>query len=222
MLAQHPTRDRVAVHSVLRRYPFTVSYLAVLAATGLLTMVVMSRTDADDMLRGVSTNLDNLTHRPLVAIIGSGIVVDNGSDILSLAFFVGLGLLVGLPMLERRCGSLRTFGVFATGHIGGTALVAVVELYGLHHGLLPDSIRSDFDYGISYGAMAVLGAMACQLPGWYRLLAAVLLASWPFVGADWTSLPDLGALGHASSAVLGVCCGAVIFARQRGAPQPAV
>lgn len=206
---------------LLRRYPFTVSYLAVLVVTGLLTMVILSRADADDLLRGVSTNLDNLVHRPLVALIGSGLVVDNNSDVYSLAFFVGLGLLIGLPMLERRCGSLRTLGVFAAGHLGGTALVAVVELYGLHDGLLPDSIRTDFDYGVSYGAMAVLGAMLYRLPGWYRLPAAIALAGWPFVGTDWTGLPDLGALGHSSAAVFGVCCGAVIFARRRSAPVPA-
>lgn len=213
---------RFALRGVLRRYPFTLSYLLVLTVTAVVTTVLMSRPTADDLLRAVSTNLDNLAQWPLVALVGSGVVVDTDSDVFSLAFFVGLGLLIGLPMLERRCGSLRTLGVFAAGHVGGTALVAVVELYGLHRGLLPGSIRSDFDYGISYGAMAVLGAMICRLPGWYRLVAAVLLVGWPFIGTDWTGLPDLGALGHSSSAVLGVCCGAVLFARKRRPPELAV
>lgn len=206
---------RLQPGSLIRRYPFTLCYLLILVCTGVVTMVWLSRPDAESLLRGVSTNLDNLAHRPLLALVGSGLVVDNDGDLFSALFFVGLGLLIGLPLLERRCGGWRTLGVFAAGHIGGTALVAAVELYGLHRGLLPDSIRTDFDYGISYGAMAVLGALACRLPGWWPLLPVGALLAWPFLGTDFTPLPDLGALGHSSAALFGVACGLALFTRSR-------
>jgi hypothetical protein len=161
------------------------------------------------VIRQMSTNLHNLAHGRLDTLLGSAFVTSGGQIYLWLP---GLVCLLALAELLWRSGPLVL--AFALGHIGATLIVAVVLAAGVQFGWLPSSIARATDVGISYGAVAVLGALTAALPlrwrpvwiGWWLGTALLVAAS----GEHF----HFTATGHTVALMLGM----LLSTRFRSAP----
>jgi hypothetical protein len=184
------------VLAALARVRVTLGYGVVLAAVS-TTLVVLGPRVRADVIRHMSTNLHNLSHGRLGTLLGSAFVNDAGP------FYVWLPWLICLLALaELLWHSGRVAVVFLIGHIGATLLVALGLLAALKMGWIPISITRASDVGMSYGAVAVLGALTAAIParwrpawiGWWLAIAAVAVT----MGDDFTDA------GHSVALVLGM------------------
>ncbi|OSC41313.1 rhomboid-like protein [Mycobacterium decipiens] len=180
----------------LARVRFTVGYLAALASVSTTILMLGPQVHAR-VIRHASTNLHNLAHGHLGTLWNSAFVIDEGP----LYFWLPcLACLLVLAELQLR--SLRLTVAFVVGHIGATLLVAAVLAGAVEVGLLPLSISRASDVGMSYGALAVLGALTAAIPGrwrpawigWWLALGAATAA----IGGGFTDA------GHAVALLLGM------------------
>ncbi|MFZ0227105.1 MAG: rhomboid-like protein, partial [Mycobacterium sp.] len=89
-----------------------------------------------------------------------------------------------------------------TGHIGATLLVAVGLTAAIEFGWLPLSISRASDVGVSYGALAVLGALTAAIPSGWR---AVWIGWWVPVALAAAALgDDFTDVGHSVALFLGM------------------
>src|SRR5271163_369612 len=168
----------------LARVRFAVGYAAIVAAVSCTLLVLGPRTH-DLIVQRASTNLHNLAHGHLATLIGSALVVDAGPIYFWLPFLTCL-----LVLAELQLRTIRLMLAFLVGHIGATLVVAVALAAAVEFGWLPVSIARASDVGMSYGALAVLGALTTTLPrrwrpvwvGWW--IAAAITAA--IMGADFT------------------------------------
>ncbi|MEU6058724.1 rhomboid-like protein [Streptomyces sp. NPDC047097] len=219
-----------ALRSYPRRSPVTFGYVCLLLLTHAWVLYGLTAERADELLRQVSTNLDNLADHPVSAVLGSALFFDGTlTDVTSLYFpatviTLGLGVCCALAWAERRWGPLRAFGVFLAGHLGATLLTAAVITVALRQGWYADDVRRALDYGISYGAQTMMAAATLALPRLARLPWALFVVAWPFGGAEWAGpLPDFTTVGHVLAAVLGLLLVLPPVARRldrRPAPAP--
>lgn len=206
----------------VRRNPVTAGYIAVLLITHFWLNVVLSPASAGRVELAVSTNLDNLRHDPVGCLLGSAMFFDGTVTQIDTVSFGGtlitlvLGIGVVVAWLERTYGSLRTYAVYATGHIGATLIVSQVIRYALTRGWYTPDVRHAYDFGISYGAEAAMAAFAFSLR---RLAAAgwvVFVVAWPLFGASqMTPIPDFTTCGHLIAAALGFTLAAAGLTRGR-------
>jgi hypothetical protein len=180
----------------LARVRMTLGYAVILVTVSIVLLVLGPRV-REQVVRQTSTNLHNLAHGHLATLFGSAFVTDAGPIYYWLP---GLVCLLALAELIWRGGRLAM--VFVTGHIGATLLVAMGLTAAIELGWLPQSISRASDVGMSYGAVAVLGALTVAIPrrwrpawiGWWvpAGIASVIVAS------DFTDV------GHALALVLGM------------------
>lgn len=171
---------------------------ATLAYTAALSLVTVVTSQLDDgsrewLVRTASTNLHNLGRGHLSTLITSAFITTEPSATWWLAL-VGL-----MALIELRWGSWRAVGVFAAGHIGATVLVAVGLAIGVQQGWASQDVAHAVDVGISYGVLALVGAITAELPAPGRpvwaltwVLASVTAA---LTGRDFTSVGHVCALG---------------------------
>ncbi|MFF2325361.1 MULTISPECIES: rhomboid-like protein [unclassified Streptomyces] len=179
--------------------PFTLGYLLVLVATSFF----MEYADPDTVsavLRASSTDVAHLGETPLLVLAASAVWVVGG---LSSPYVVGFALV--LTALERRIGGWRTAGVFLLGHVVATLATEIPVGLSVVAGHLPESSLHRLDYGISFGLMASVGALAGLLAPWTRTL--VLGGVGAMLLRDLVDLGDpLTNWGHPLALLLGVAC----------------
>lgn len=182
--------------SALARFRVTVGYAAALITVSTALLILGPRVH-DQVIRHASTNLHNLAHGRVGTLLGSAFVIDEGP------FYVWLpGLVCLLALAELLWHSGRLAVVFVVGHIGTTLLVAAGLVAAVKLGWLPLSISRAKDVGMSYGAVAVLGALTAAIPqrwrpawiGWWLAVGVAVAA----VGAEFTDA------GHSVALVLGM------------------
>lgn len=182
--------------SALARFRLTVGYAAALIAVSTVLLLLGPRVH-DQVIRHASTNLHNLAHGRVGTLLGSAFVIDEGP------FYVWLpGLVCLLALAELLWHSSRVAVVFVVGHIGTTLLVAAGLVAAVKLGWLPLSISRAKDVGMSYGAVAVLGALTAAIPqrwrpawiGWWLAVGVAVAA----VGAEFTDA------GHSIALALGM------------------
>ncbi|TVL94101.1 rhomboid-like protein [Streptomyces sp. SAJ15] len=181
------------------RTPFTLGYGLLLLATSVFADLGDPET-VRALLAGSSTDVSHLAERPLLVLLASGAWVAGG--LLSPSILVFLSVLTSL---ERRVGGPRTAAIFLSGHVAATVLTEVPVAVSVAVGHLPESSLNRLDYGISYGLMASVGALAGLLrprPRW-SMLAVVggMLAT-----ALWDSTDPLTDWGHAIALLVGLAC----------------
>ncbi len=178
--------------------PFTFGYALVLVATSLYAQLGDPAT-VGALLRASSTDVAHLTQTPVVALVGSALWVAGGP-----ASPYALGFLVILTALERRIGGLRTAAVFAFGHVVASLATEIPVGVAVWTGHLPETSLHRLDFGISFGLLACVGALAGVLRlAWLRwgLLGAVALV----LLQDLIAYVDpLTALGHPLALCLGL------------------
>lgn len=199
-LASVRWRDRLAATVPTPvRTPFTFCYAIVLIATGLF--VAFGDPGAvNGALEQSSSDASNLRHRPVLALLTSGVWVAGGLMSPSIVLF-----LLVLTALERRVGAWRTAGVFALGHVLATLLTELPVAASVASGYLPPSSLDRLDYGISYGLMASVGALAGLLSRGVRW--ALLGAVGSMLTLDLIELADpLTNWGHVLALLIGLAC----------------
>jgi hypothetical protein len=182
--------------SRLARIQFTVGYVVTLATVS-MALLALGPQVHERVIRHASTNLHNLARGHLGTLWNSAFVIDEGP----LYFWLPcLACLLALAELQLR--SLRLTVAFVVGHVGATLVVAAVLAASLELGWLPLSISRVRDVGMSYGALAVLGALTATIPrrwrrvwiGWWLTVAVATAVT----GGDFTDA------GHAIALVLGM------------------
>jgi hypothetical protein len=190
--------------SRLARVRITLSYAAALVAVSTALLILGPRVQHQVILH-VSTNLHNLARWKIGTLFGSAFVIDACPMYIWLP---GLVCLLALAELFWHGGRLTL--AFLLGHVGATLVVAVGLIAAVEFGWLPLSISRSSDVGMSYGAVAVLGALTAAIPwrwrpAWIGWWLAVGLAG-AALGAEFTDA------GHTVALVIGMLL-ATRFAR---------
>jgi membrane associated rhomboid family serine protease len=165
-----------------------------------------------------STNVANLLHGRVYTLLTSAFVLGSRWEVLAV-----VGLVVVLGAAESAFGWVRAAGVFLFGHVVATLLVFAGLATGIALHWWGGRTAHAADVGVSYGAVAVVGALLVYLPlrravGW-RLVAVALA-----IGAVVANHTFSDA-GHLISLLLGFAAGAVLrraARRQRGSGQQQV
>ncbi|HEY2502206.1 MAG TPA: rhomboid-like protein [Mycobacterium sp.] len=184
------------IFSRLARVRFTIGYVAILLAISCVILALGPHAH-DVLVQRASTNLHNLARGHLGTLLGSALVVDAGPLYFWLPFLTCL-----LALAELHLRTIRLVVAFLVGHIGATLVVAAALAAAVEFGWLPLSIARASDVGMSYGALAVLGAMTAAIPerwrpAWIGWWVSAGLAS-AIIGADFTDA------GHTIAVILGV------------------
>ncbi len=180
----------------LARVRFTVGYLAALASVS--TAILMLGPQAHDrVIQRASTNLHNLSHGHLGTLLGSAFVVEAGPLYFWMPFLTCL-----LALAELHLRTIRLIVAFLVGHVGATLLVAAALAGAVELGWMPLSITRASDVGMSYGALAALGALTAAIPprwrpAWIGWWVSVSVAA-AIIGGEFTNV------GHAVALILGV------------------
>ena len=167
------------------------------------TLLVLGPRVRDLVIRHVSTNLHNLGHGHLGTLIGSAFVTENGPI---WVWLPGLVCLLALAELLWRSG--RVLITFVLGHVGATLIVAAGLATAINVGWLPLSVARATDVGISYGAVAVLGALSAAIPsrwrpawiGWWLSVGLLVVCA----GVDFTDARALRCADAGDAAVASV------------------
>jgi hypothetical protein len=184
------------IFSRLARVRFTIGYVAILLAIS-CAILALGPHAHDVLVQRASTNLHNLARGHLGTLLGSALVVDAGPLYFWLPFLTCL-----LALAELHLRTIRLAVAFLVGHIGATLVVAAALAAAVEFGWLPISVARASDVGMSYGALAVLGAMTAAIPerwrpAWIGWWVSAGLAS-AIIGADFTDA------GHTIAVILGV------------------
>src|ERR1700737_3064721 len=186
----------VQMLSGLSRVRITLGYAAVLIGVSAALVDLGPRARAH-VIAQASTNLHNLAHGHLATLLDSAFVTDAGPMYFWLPCLV---CLLALAELIWRSGRLAI--VFVTGHIGATLLVAVGLTAAIEFGWLPMSVSRASDVGVSYGAVAVLGALTAAVPRAWR---PAWIGWWLPIGIASAALgDDFTDVGHCVALVLGM------------------
>jgi hypothetical protein len=192
----------MAVFPIPKRAPFTFYYLVVLLGTTLVLKLANPVLGAQ-LLALSSTDAHNLWRRPLLALLTSALWLSGG---IWLPYVVIFGL--AIAPLERRIGSLRTAGVFFSGHVLATLATELPVMWAIRAGMLPKSDGNWLDIGVSYGFFTTAGALVFLLPGRRRLWALLAVETFIaviYLGDDPTTMGSVVTLlGHAIAAHLGL------------------
>ncbi|MTE15876.1 hypothetical protein GLP40_24290 [Nocardia sp. CT2-14] len=193
--------------------PATYSYVGLLSAIAVALTMVSAKSETRIVLHA-STNLHNLTTGRFGTLFSSAFLVGEGAA----TVFVIVPLLACLLALaERRFGTVKLLHTFLVGHIGATVLVAVGLWIAVESQLVPNSITMVEDVGVSYGAMAVVGALVAVVPAHRRFVWA---ASWLTLALGgvvcWHTFTNVG---HFLALCLGLGIGRLMIRRQ-ATPHP--
>jgi hypothetical protein len=186
----------IGMLSRLARVRITLGYAFALMTVSAVLLDLGPRVRAH-VIALASTNLHNLAHGHLATLFGSAFVTDAGPIWFWLPCLV---CLLALAELIWRSGRMAL--VFVTGHVGATLLVAIGLTAAIEFGYLPLSISRASDVGVSYGAVAVLGALTAAIPRRWR---PAWLGWWLPLGVVAAALSDdFTDIGHSVALVLGM------------------
>jgi hypothetical protein len=161
------------------------------------TMLALGPVMQYRLFQHASTNLHNLSHGHVGTLIGSAFVVDAGP----IAEWLP-GLLCLLGLVELLWGSLRLLVAFAVGHVGATVLVAAGLAGAVSWGWMSAVVTQAEDVGMSYGAMAALGAITVALPRRWRVS---WIGWWLAVGVAVIAMDrDFTDVGHVVALMVGM------------------
>jgi hypothetical protein len=159
-----------------------------------------------------STNVANLEHHPVFAMITSALFAQG-----NLVSWVLLAV-VGLGVVNWSLGNWRSAVVVAAAHVLGTLISEGILGYQVGTGAAPASDRYIVDVGPSYVVVGGLVAGVAYGPGLARLLALAgfaILSPHLFGGL---STLDVSSVGHLCSVLLGLGVGWPLWRQVRRRP----
>jgi len=183
------------VWATVRRADLAIAYCVVV--TAVTTWVHLQTPERQtEILARVSTNLVSLRAEPVVAMLGSALLVQS-----MWGLYLVVLLLVVLAYLQRFVGRLASLTVGLIGHVGASLVVALGLTAGIFHGVVDESVATATDVGVSYVMACAMGFLTLAVPlrwRWWYLAATV--AYWLLPAAD----PTFTDAGHATSLALGL------------------
>ncbi|MFI5579878.1 rhomboid-like protein [Streptomyces sp. NPDC051822] len=183
----------------MRSSPGTHLWLAIIAITSLV--IALSPDGLDTyLLHRNSSNLHQLSHHPLRALLGSAFWIENPADLL---LYAALFELIHAPV-ERWLGTPTWLFTVATAHIAATLISQQVVLLAIREHDVPRSMAHVVDIGVSYGLAASAGILTYRLARPWRLIYLVGVVAFFVVPllCDRTYTD----LGHAISLATGLTC----------------
>ena len=191
----------------------TVTPLATAMVVLLLTTALLLRThpgDVGTVVTWASTNLHNLAHHPVAALLVSMFVV-TGPLLPEL-----LVVAISFAVLERAVGALRTAVIALTGQVVATLLTEYGADLGARSHLLAASSADRPDVGVSYVMYAVLAASVLLLVGRARLVGVFAVSVCVLV--PFLIAPGMTSTGHVLAVAVGAATMALMqrHARRRG------
>jgi hypothetical protein len=205
-----------------RRNPVTFAYL-VLVCAGLLVLgrLIPGHT-ADQLKLAISTNPHHMAHDPVDVLLASPLFAATDSGWVSHLLIVAGGVGVCMATLERRFGPFYTMGVFLTANVVATAVATSVAAAAIHSGRYPARWWNGYDYGISYGVLAMAAAVTPLVPGLLRWVWAAGVFAYPFLSTEWFGLvPNFATIGHETAAAFGMAAGYFLSGRPLALTRPA-
>ena len=197
-----------AARAYPRRNPMTFAYLLVILAGLLLLTKILTGPAADHLKITISTNPHNMAHAPLTVLLASPLFAATDSGLLSHLLIIAGGVGVCMAALERRLGAARTAAVFLLANTVATAVATSVAAAAIHSGRYPAKWWDGYDYGISYGVLAIAAAVTPLVPKAVRVPWAAGVFAYPFVSAQWFGLlPNFATIGHETAAAFGLGAG---------------
>ncbi|MBD0710300.1 MULTISPECIES: rhomboid-like protein [unclassified Streptomyces] len=187
------------MRSWVRSSPGTHVWLLVITTTSLVILLAPRGLETH-LLHRNSSNLHQLSHHPIRALLGSAFWIE---DPAALPLYVVLFELLHAPV-ERWLGTVRWLCVVTTAHVAATLISQQVVLVAIRHHDVPRSMAHVVDIGVSYGLAATAGILAYRLAGpwrWLYLAGVVAFFVVPFV-ADRTYTD----LGHLIALAIGLAC----------------
>jgi len=185
-----------AVWHWIRASPGTYVWLLLLAVTSF----VVARFDPstlDWFLAKRSTNLDQLTSRPLHALVASLIWTEQSNFL----FYFVIFHIFHVPA-ERWLGTRRWLTVALTAHVLATFVSEGVVAWGVHSGRLPANMADTVDVGVSYALAGVEGVLTYRLAGrWRWVYGTGLLVFYAIPLVVSHTFTDLG---HFCSVLIGL------------------
>lgn len=183
----------------MRSSPGTHVWLLVIAITSLV--IALSPDGLESyLLHRNSSNLHQLAHHPVRALLGSAFWIEDPADLL---LYAVLFELFHAPV-ERWLGTPKWLFTVATAHIAATLISQQVVLDAIRDHDVPRSMAHVVDIGVSYGLAASVGILTYRLPRpwrWFYLAGAVSFFLVPLLtGRTYTDL------GHAISLAIGLAC----------------
>lgn len=189
-------KQRPAVLAYLRSAPAVVTYTAILLVT---TSIYSETTPAIGrlLLRDQSTNLRQLSHDPIRALISSAFWTGGGTMLRVIIPFI----LVLVP-LERWLGTARFLFVYWCGHVLSTVIVAVGIWVAINRGDAPDSLSRAIDVGVSYGLYCCCALFTYRLPRPVRFVWAPAWIAFGLFGIIESG--DFTSYGHMVTILIGL------------------
>lgn len=222
---QSLARAARAARAYPRRNPMTFAYLLIIVAGLLLLTQVLSGPAADHLKIAISTNPHNMAHKPLTVMLASPLFAATDSGLPSHLLTIAGGVGICMAALERRLGAARTAALFLIANTVATAVATSIAAAAVHSGRYPAQWWDGYDYGISYGVLAIAAAVTPLvpllpvpsvpplpplplMPRAARLLWVAGVFAYPFVSAQWFGLvPNFATIGHETAAVFGLVAG---------------
>ncbi|MET9433589.1 rhomboid-like protein [Streptomyces sp. NPDC006551] len=187
------------IGSWVRSSPGTHVWLLIIAITGLV--IALSSDGLEHyLLHRNSSNLHQLSHHPVQALLGSAFWIENPSALLLYALLFE----VFHAPVERWIGTPRWLLTVATAHVAATLISQKLVLEAIQDHDLPRSMAHVVDIGVSYGLAASAGILTYRLPRpWRRLYLAAAVA---FFAVPLCTRQTYTDVGHALSLVIGLAC----------------
>ncbi|MFI9119192.1 rhomboid-like protein [Streptomyces bikiniensis] len=183
----------------MRSSPGTHVWLAVVALTSLVLALVPTGVE-EYFLHRNSSNLHQLAHHPVRALLGSAFWIEDPADIV---LYAVLFELLHAPV-ERWLGTAKWLFTVAAAHITATLVSqqAVLAAIRLHD--VPRGMAHVVDIGVSYGLAASAGILAYRLARpWRRFHLAGVIALFAVPLVTDRTYTDLG---HAIALAVGLAC----------------
>jgi hypothetical protein len=198
----------------LDRFGVAVLYSALLAAGG-ITLSGLPGPTRDRWLDWSSTNLVNLRHHPVPAMVVSVFLAED--DRLAWVLLA----LVALGATGWAIGAWRTATLVGTAHVVGTLVSEGVLWARINAGAVPAAQEHTRDVGPSYVVISALVAGLLYAPWIWRGLCAiglVLVAPGSFSGLPHL---ELAAMGHTAASLVAIGLGWVLRRNRRSTRPPA-
>lgn len=202
------TRGLHRVWRYVRSAPGTYVWLAILFVTT-VALHRMSPEFEEEFLRQRSTNIHELSSNPVRVLISSAMWIDGG-------YWLPYALLYSVfhAQAERWLGTVRWLAVCVAAHVLATLISEGALLWGIRHGMAPQSAVNTLDIGVSYALAGVVAVLVYRVPRPWRYpyaLAVLVVYGVPLVtGRTFTDL------GHFTSVLIGFAC----YPLARGRPRP--
>ena len=194
-----------------RMRPRTADYAAaavfsVLFAVGGIVIAVLSPHEADVLRLWASTNVTNLRHHPIPALVVSAFLPSGWP----FAWLVPIALTMFAA--NRAVGTARLALICTAGHLIGTGVSEGIVAYRVDHGSLPPTWSHIFDVGPSYVVVSAIVLVVMFGTGLARVTALAVFAVLVFVSHIFAGLTSLqvAAVGHLTAMVTAAALGLVL------------